>query len=161
MTRIQLLQLLVGQARAHGFEFRKWYTANTGLPWADADTSIEWLARGQRANILLFSHPFARAFWRSGERLTFIVPHQTFQRVAAGGGSVTVQRRAHIRSSSRTDVWEFHLREMAATAEPLRYIRRFLLMEETMEEAEAAIQAAAKEEEDDNYDNESLVRDAG
>ncbi len=161
MTRIQLLQLLVGQARAHGFEFRKWFTADTGLPWTDADNAIEWLSRGQRANILLFSHAFARAFWRSGERLTFIVPHQTFQRVAADGGSVTVQRRAHIRSSSRTNVWEFHLREMAAAAEPLRYIRRFLLMEESMEEAEAAIQATTQEGDEDNYDNESLVRDAG
>ena len=161
MTRIQLLQLLVGQARAHGFEFRKWFTADTGVAWTDADNAIEWLARGQRANILLFSHPFARAFWRSGERLTFIVPHQTFQRVAADGGSITVERRAHIRSSSRTNVWEFHLREMAAATEPLRYIRRFLLMEESMEEAEAAIKTTAQGDDDDNYDDESLVRDAG
>ena len=160
MTRTQLLQLLIGQARAHGFEFRKWFTAYTGIPWTGADHAVEWLERGQRAHILLFSHPFARAFWRSGERLTFVVPHQTFQRVAPGGNTVTVERRAHIRRSSRTDVWQFHLREMAAAAEPMRYIRRYLIIEETMEEADAAAKEITAEDEV-NYDDESLIRDAG
>jgi hypothetical protein len=160
MTRVQLLHLLIGQARAHGFEFRKWFTAHTGIPWSGADHAVEWLSKGQRTHLLLFSHAFARAFWRSGERLTFVVPHQTYERVAAGGGSVTVERPAHIRRSSRTDVWEFHLREMAAATEPMRYIRRYLIVEETMEEAAGAASEITNED-TENYDNETLIRDAG
>ena len=36
MTRFELLQLLVGQARSNGFEFRKWYVSKLGLPWQNA-----------------------------------------------------------------------------------------------------------------------------
>jgi hypothetical protein len=160
MNRMQLLQLVIGQARAQGFEFRRWFVGHTGIPWSGASHAVEWLARGQRANLLLFSHDFARSFWRSGERLTFIVPHQTYERVATGGGTVTVQRKAHLRRSSRSDVWEYHLKEMAATTEPLRYIRRYLLVEETLEEAEAAARETQQLEDEENYDNEHLVRDA-
>src|SRR3954467_15335027 len=79
MARAQLLQLLIGQARASGFEFKRWYHEHSGMPWTGADEAIRWLARGKRAHMLVFSHPFAQAFFRSGERITFIVPQQTFQ----------------------------------------------------------------------------------
>lgn len=133
MTRIRLLQLLIQQARADGFEFRKWFTPHCGLPWSGADDAVEWLARAERANLLLFSQIFAKHFWRSGQRVTFLVPAQAFQRIAADGSVKTVERKAHLRQSSREDVWEFHLREMAASAHPLRYIRRYLIVDEVME----------------------------
>jgi len=159
MNRTQLLQLLIGQARAYGFEFRKWFVTTTGIPWSGADHAVEWLTRGQRAHMLLFSQTFAKHFFREGERITFIVPSQHFQRVKPGGGSINVVRKAHMRKSSRSDVWQFHLREMAVAEEPLRYIRRFLLIEESMEEAEAAARDAAASTEE-NYDDENLVREA-
>ncbi len=158
MTRSQLLHLLIGQARKHGFEFRKWFTASIGIPWTGADHAVEWLARGHRTSLLLFSHAFARAFFRSGERISFIVPPQSFQRVKPGGGSTTVERRAHLRHSSRADVWRFHLQEMAIAPEPLRYIRRFLLIEETLEEVEA-VKRQARDPTEENYDEENLVRE--
>lgn len=137
MTRTRLLRLLIQQARADGFEFRKWFTPNCGIPWSGADDAVEWLGRAERANLLLFSHVFARHFWRSGQRVTFMVPAQAFQRVAPDGSVKTVERKAHLRRSSREDVWEFHLREMAATAQPLRYIRRYLIVDEVIESLRA------------------------
>lgn len=134
MTRTRFLQLLVQQARADGFEFRKWFAVNAGIPWTGAGHAVEWLSRGERANLLLFSHGFARHFWRSGQRVTFLVPAQAFLRVGRDGTTMTVDRKAHLRRSSREDVWEFHLREMAAAAQPLRYIRRYLIVDEVVED---------------------------
>lgn len=107
---------------------------NAGIPWTGAEHAVEWLSRGERANLLLFSHGFARPFWRSGQRVTFMVPAQAFQRVSRDGTTMRVDRKAHLRRSSREDVWEFHLREMAATAQPLRYIRRYLIVDEVVED---------------------------
>jgi hypothetical protein len=183
MTRTELLQLLIGQARESGFEFRRWYVAHTAMPWTGADEAVRWLARGKRAHMLVFSHGFARHFFRSGERITFVVPQQTFQSARPGGGEArTVQRRAHLRRSSRENVWRFHLREMADAAEPLRYLRRYLLTEESMmaddnseeedpipaatpsnrnpkKSARSTSQEPTEEEEAMNYDDEHMVRD--
>ncbi len=148
MTRTQLLQLLIQQARTHGFAFRKWFPSSTGIPWTGADHAVEWLSRGERAHLLLFSHDFARHFWQSGGRISFLIPQQTFQRVLPDGRVHTVHRKAHMRHSSHDDVWRFHLREMAAHAEPLRYIRRFLIVEEVLAE-EAAAPPAQDEDADD------------
>lgn len=135
MTRTRLLQLIIQQARAGGFEFRKWFAANVGIPWTGADHAVEWLSRGERAHILLFSQNFAEHFWRSGQRVTFLVPAQQFQRVGPDGSIRTVDRKAHLRQSSRENVWRFHLREMASSTQPLRYIRRYLIVDEAVEEA--------------------------
>lgn len=134
MTRTRLLQLLIQQARSDGFEFRKWFPTNAGVPWLGAEQALEWLSQGERANILLFSQAFARTFWRKGQRVTFLVPAQAFQRVAPDGSIKNVDRKAHLRRSSREDVWEFHLREMAATAQPLRYIKRYLIVDEVVDD---------------------------
>ena len=132
MTRTELLHLLVHQARQHGFAFRKWFQPATGIPWSGPDHALEWLSRGDRAHLLLFSHEFAKHFWQSGERITFVVPHQTFERTFRDGTVRKVERKPHLRRSSRDDVWLFHLREMAAAAEPLRYMRRYLVIEEVL-----------------------------
>lgn len=166
MTRKELLFLIIGQARANGFEFRKWYTVYAARPWTNADDALDWLALGVRANILLFSHPFARAFWKEGSRPTYMVEEQTYQR-ASSEGPQEVTRRAHTRRSSRDDVWRFHLREMAAAPEPLRYIRRFLLMEDASAAEHSpeklvlpsAASTPPESETEPNYDDELLVRD--
>ena len=140
MTKIELIGLLVGQARANGFEFRKWYTRKLGRTWIDANTSIADLALERRYYVLLFSHEFASNFWKAGETITFQVPRQTFQRRMADGTIGTVKRKAYIRRSAREDVWRYHLQELAIAEEPLRYMRRYLRVEDDLD-SEAALDA--------------------
>ena len=48
-------------------------------------------------------------------------------------GSIgTVERKGHLRRMVREDAWRFHLKEMAVHEEPLRYIRRFLRVQEEL-----------------------------
>jgi hypothetical protein len=129
MTRRDLIRLLVLQARANGFEFRKWYQGKIG-EWTTTEAAIETLAQGGRYYALVFSHTFARHFWKPGGKIQFVVPTQEFKRVNRQGEEITVVRKAYTRRTMRGNSWEYHLREMAAVEEPLRYIRRFLVTEE-------------------------------
>jgi hypothetical protein len=134
MTRLELLRLLIGQAKANGFEFRKWYTRRLGLPWETSAQALATLAAERRYYALLFSHEFACSFWKSGEKITFLMPAQTFQRRKADGSVATIHRKPFTRRSARHDVWRYHLRELALAEEPLRYMRRYLRVEDEMEE---------------------------
>ena len=133
MTRFELLHLLVAQARANGFEFRKWYLAKLGLPWETTRQAVETLCAERRYYALLFSHEFASSFWKAGERITFQVPTQTFTRRKADGTIGTVSRKAYTRRSTRDDAWRYHLRELAVAEEPLRYMRKYLRVEEDLD----------------------------
>ncbi len=133
MTRFELLQLLIGQARANGFEFRRWYVGKLRLPWVSAREAIETLSAERRYYALLFSHEFASSFWKAGERITFEVPQQTWQRKMADGSIGTVVRKGYTRRSTRDDAWRYHLRELAVAAEPLRYMKRYLRVHEEMD----------------------------
>jgi hypothetical protein len=133
MTRKELIRLLLLQARANGFEFRKWYQSRIGDEWTTADAALDNLSRGGRYFTLLFSHQFARSFWKPGRRMQFVVPTQEFTRVNRRGEKINVVRKAYTRRTMRGNAWEYHLREMAATEEPLLYIRRFLVTEEELE----------------------------
>ncbi len=104
MTRYELLQLLIGQARANGFEFRRWYVGKLHLPWTSSKDAIEMLAAERRYYALLFSHEFASKFWKAGEKITFQIPQQTFQRKKADGTIGTVVRKGYTRRSAREDV---------------------------------------------------------
>jgi hypothetical protein len=132
MTKFELLQLLVAQARANGFEFRKWYIGKLGLQWETTRQAIETLCAERRYYGLLFSHEFASSFWKAGERITFQVPTQTFTRLKADGTIGTVSRKAYTRRSTRDDAWRYHLRELAVAEEPLRYMRRYLRVDEEL-----------------------------
>jgi hypothetical protein len=134
MTRFELLQLLVGQARTNGFEFRKWYVSKLGLPWKNAHEALGTLAAERRYYALLFSHEFASNFWKAGELMTFQVPNQTFTRRMADGSIGTVVRKGYTRRSAREDAWLYHLKELAAAEEPLRYMRRYLRVEDELED---------------------------
>ncbi len=162
MDRHQLLTLLIQQARKNGFEFRKWYRSHTMRPWVSPEDAVLWLEQGARAQMLLFSHPFARSFFGNGERLRYIQPAVTYQRILQDGSSRFVHRRAHTRQSSRDGVWLYHLREMAAEREPLRYLRRYLILEETMHEARSqapvTLAEGALSTRLDDYDEELIVR---
>lgn len=133
MTRLELLKILIGQARSNGFEFRKWYVSRLGERWTDAPTAIAALAEGRRYYALLFSHDFACTFWKQGEVITFQLPSNSFQRRKADGTIGTVNRKAFTRRSSRKDVWRYHLQQLALSEEPLRYMRRYLNVEEDLE----------------------------
>ena len=132
MTRLELLTIVVGRARGNGFEFRRWYTGRLGLPWISAEASLKLLDQQRRYYALLFSHEFANAFWKAGEEITFSVPSQTFQRPMPDGSLKTVQRKGFIRRSARRDAWRYHLKEMALAEEPLRYLRKYLNVEEDL-----------------------------
>ena len=133
MTRLELLQLLVGQARTNGFEFRRWYTGKLGRPWLNGAEAIKALAENYQYYILLFSHEFASSFWKSGSQITFQVPPQSFTRRMADGTIGVVNRKSYTRRSARKNVWRYHLREMAVAADPLRYMRRYLQVIEDLE----------------------------
>ena len=133
MTRFELLHLLVAQARANGFEFRKWYIARIGLPWETTRQAVETLCKHRHYYVLLFSHEFASSFWKAGERITFQVPTQTFTRRKPDGTIGTVSRKGYTRRSARDDAWLYHLRELATAEEPLRYMRKYLRVEEDLD----------------------------
>jgi hypothetical protein len=64
--------------------------------------------------------------------MQFVVPTQQFVRLNAKGKQVTVTRKAYTRRTLKPDAWKYHLREMAVSEEPLRYIRRFLVTHEEL-----------------------------
>jgi len=134
MTRLDLLKILVGQARTNGFEFRRWYTARLGVPWISADAALALLDSQRRYYALLFSHEFASTFWKPGADITFQVPTQTFDRVMPDGSIATVTRKGFTRRSSRPDAWRYHLREMSVADDPLRYMRKYLAVDEDLED---------------------------
>ena len=141
MTRLELLTIVVGRARGNGFEFRRWYTSRLGIPWISAEASLKLLDQQRRYYALLFSHEFANAFWKAGEEITFSVPSQTFQRPMPDGTLKTVERKGFMRRSARRDAWKYHLREMALAEEPLRYLRKYLNVEEDLTDDLAAATA--------------------
>jgi hypothetical protein len=133
MTRFELLHLLIAQARANGFEFRKWYVSRLGLRWQGSRQAVETLSFERRYYALLFSHEFASSFWKPGTQITFQVPAQSFTRRMADGSIATVTRKSFTRRSTRTDAWLYHLRELAASEDPLRTMRKYLRVEDDLE----------------------------
>jgi hypothetical protein len=146
MTRRDLLRLVVLRARAHGFEFRKWYQANIEPEWKDFGHAISILDGGRRYYALLFSNEFARNFWKKGTQIRFTLPAQEYTRLDRKGQPVIIQRQAFTRRTSRSTsntIWQYHLEQMAVWDEPLRYIRRFILKEDELEVNEGATPAPA------------------
>ncbi|MDE1161648.1 MAG: hypothetical protein PW792_06835 [Acidobacteriaceae bacterium] len=142
MTRLELLKIVVGRARTNGFEFRRWYTTRMSLPWISAEASLTLLESQRRYYALLFSHEFAESFWKPGTEITFQVGDTSFERRMADGTIATVTRKPFVRRSARRDAWRFHLKEMALAEEPLRYIRRYLAVDEELDEDLAAATVA-------------------
>ena len=134
MTRLELLTIVVGRARTNGFEFRRWYVSRLDLPWISAQAALQLLSEQRRYYALVFSHDFANAFWKAGEDISFSVPAQSFQRPMPDGSIKTIQRKSFMRRSSRRDAWKYHLRQMALAEDPLRYLRKYLNVEEDLSE---------------------------
>lgn len=132
MNRKELLRLLLNQAQFNGFEFRSWFQAHVQPNWPGTEQALSLLASEGRFYALLFSHEFARSYWRSGARISFVVPSITYPRVNRRGEVVQVTRKPFTRRTIKPDVWKYHLRQMAAADDPFVYLRRFL-PEETPE----------------------------
>lgn len=150
MTRKELLRMVVLRARVHGFEFRRWYQSHIAPEWNGFEHAIETLESGKRYYALLFSHDFARHFWKKGTQITFLLPSHEYQRLDATGKVVTIKRKSFTRRSSRSNsntVWQYHLEQMSVWEEPLRYIRRFILTEEELEAAGEAADSTEPAEE--------------
>jgi hypothetical protein len=136
MNRKELLRLLLNQAQFNGLEFSRWFQSHIRPAWPGSEQALTLLASEGRYYTLLFSHDFARAFWRSGSRISFSVPGTTYHRVNSHGEVLEVTRKPFTRRSNRPDVWKYHLRQMAECEDPIDYLCRFL-----PEEDQARIQA--------------------
>ena len=126
MTRNEDLHLLISQANANGFDLRRWYTVNIAPEWPGTDEAIEILTTEGRFFALVFSHDFARSFWSKGEPMQFVVPASTYSRVNGKGQVVTINRKPFTRRAIKADVWKYHVRQMAVSEDPIRYLHRFL-----------------------------------
>jgi hypothetical protein len=137
MTRQELLRILIRQARTNGFQFRRWFQVAVDPSWSSFGDAVELLAQGRRYYALLFAHEFARSFWKQGSQISFLVPAASYTRRDKEGRIVTVTRKPFTRRTLKADVWKYHLREMAAHDEPLRYIRRFLVIEGDVQQSKS------------------------
>jgi hypothetical protein len=126
MNRKEMLRLLLNQAQFNGFEFRRWFLAHVQPAWPGAEQALTLLASEGRHYTLLFSHEFARSFWRSGAQISFMVPATTYPRINGKGQVVQVTRKPFTRRTVKPDVWKYHLRQMAAENDPIAYLCRFL-----------------------------------
>ncbi len=133
MTRKETLLLLLSRALANGFEFRRWYQANISSEWHGAEDAVSRLAVDGRHYSFIFSHEFARAFWMKGAQMHFVVPAKTYSRLNGKGQVVTIHRKPFTRRTIKGDVWKDHLRQMAIAEDPLRYLKRFLLVQEELQ----------------------------
>jgi hypothetical protein len=136
VTKKELLGLLLLQASTHGFDLQAWFQTKIARKWPGEDAALETLATGHRYYALLFSHEFAKHFWKQGEQIQFMVPTQKFSRLNARGELITINRKAYVRRTLKPHAWQYHLREMVTVDEPLRYIRRYLMTYEKPQAAE-------------------------
>ncbi len=126
MNRKELLRLLLNQAQFNGFEFRCWFQAHVRPVWPGAEEALALLSTEGRHFTLLFSHDFARCFWRTGAHMSFMIPAITYPRVNAQGDVIQVTRKPFTRRTIKPDVWKYHLRQMASSDDPIDYLCRFL-----------------------------------
>ena len=146
MNRKEMLRLLLNQAQINGFEFRRWFQCHVQPVWPGAEQALSLLASEGRHYTLLFSHEFARCFWRTGAQISFMVPSTTYPRITPGGDVVQVTRKPFTRRTIKPDVWKYHLRQMAAADDPIDYLCRFLPAQSQvmMQEQAAMVQMAAQ-----------------
>jgi hypothetical protein len=126
MNRKDLLRLLLNQAQFNGFEFRRWFISHVRPGWDGAEAALALLASEGRHYTLIFSHDFARCFWRTGAHMSFKVPSVTYPRVNSFGEVIQVTRKPFTRRTIKPDVWKYHLRQMAESDDPIDYLCRFL-----------------------------------
>src|ERR1700689_5463084 len=62
--------------------------------------------------------------------MSFMVPAVSYPQRRKDGQIVTVHRRAFARRTLKADSWLYHVREMVEAPHPLKYIRRFVVLQE-------------------------------
>jgi hypothetical protein len=150
MTRQEVIRHIVLQARSNGFDFRAWYRAYADPNWPGFNEAIEHLCCGRNCYALLFSHEFARSFWKAGLQMSFMVPAVSYPQRRKDGQVVMVHRRAFARRMLKADSWLYHLREMVDAPHPLKYIRRFVVLQEDIlaaQQGHLAANSAAEQHE--------------
>jgi hypothetical protein len=133
MTRYDTLLVLLRLAHTNGFEFRRWYQANISNEWPGNEEAVALLTTEGRYFALVFSHDFARALWKRGAQMNFVVPSSTYSRMNGKGEVVTINRKPFTRRTIKADVWKYHLRQMATAEDPIRYLKRFLPTHEDLQ----------------------------
>jgi len=126
MTRNENLFSLIRLAQSNGFEFRRWFQANIQPDWVGMDEAVALLCTEGRYYALVFSHDFARAIWKQGAQMNFVVPGSTYSRTNGKGDVINITRKPFTRRTIKADVWKYHLRQMAISEDPLRYLKRFM-----------------------------------
>ena len=124
--QVVLRQLFLHQAQQNGFDFEGWYSRVVHPAWPGSEQALTVLAGESRHYTLLFSHEFARSFWRNGSKIAFAVPSVTYSRVNSQGAVIEVTRKPFTRRTVKPNVWKYHLSQMAADADPIDYIARFI-----------------------------------
>jgi hypothetical protein len=144
MIRKEKLRMLLNQAQFNGFEFRRWFQVNVHPIWPGAEQALTLLSTEGRHFTLVFSHEFARCFWRSGAHMSFMVPSVTYPRITPQGDVVQVTRKPFTRRTIKPDVWKYHLSRMAVADDPIDYLCRFLPAHDqtTLHESQAVPMAA-------------------
>jgi hypothetical protein len=137
--------LLLNHAQFNGFEFRRWYISTVHPIWPGAEQALNILSSEGRHFTLLFSHEFARCFWRTGAQITFTVPSITYPRVDSQGNVVQVTRKPFTRRTVKPNVWKYHLSQMASSDDPMDYLLRFLPVYQSIARVEASPLAMAAE----------------
>jgi len=132
MIRKEMLQLLLNQAQFNGFEFRRWFLSHVQPVWPGAEQALVLLAGEGRHYTLLFSHDFARFFWKGGAHMSFMIPSSTYARITSHGEVVQVTRKSFTRRTIKPDVWKYHLRQMACADDPIDYLCRFLTAQDQL-----------------------------
>ncbi len=145
MTRHEVIRQIVLQARSNGFDFRSWYRAFVAPEWPGFEPAVEHLCRGRNCYALLFSHEFAQTFWKAGLQMSFMVPAVSYPQRRKDGQVIMVHRRAFARRMLKADSWLYHLREMVEAPHPLKYIRRFIVLQEDILAAQQGGPISARE----------------
>jgi hypothetical protein len=122
----EMLSVLIDQAHANGFDFRRWFQTSIRPDWPGSDQAIALLVSEHRYFALIFSHDFARKFWMKGTQMSFLVPSLTYSRMNGKGEVETINRKPFTRRTVKGDVWKYHLSQMAMSEDPMRYLQRFL-----------------------------------
>ncbi len=143
MTRQEILRFAVQHAKQNGFDFRRWFQSAVIAKWTSMDAAIELLAEKHNYYALLFSHEFAECFWQAGSQITILIPAISYTVRDKEGELVTIHRKAYARRTLKADSWRYHLREMVDFPQPLKYVRRFIVSQEDLDEAEQERQQAA------------------
>lgn len=129
MARDEKLLTLIRKAETNGFDLQRWYLDHIATEWPGDGKAISILATEGRTSALIFSHDFARAFWNRGAQMQFVVPASTYLRLNGQGEVVTITRKRFSRRTLKPDVWQYHLRQMVVSDDPLAYLERFLCSE--------------------------------